>query len=80
MGSSTWGPAILLLPLPYLPEKKLVLLELNEVAVSFLGGAICICIVIFEDILAEGKTASLSCQSLLTSLTKPHRVQNLICK
>ena len=55
--SSTWGPAILLLPVPYLPEKKLVFLVTNGVVVSFMGGTIYNCFVILEDILAEGKIA-----------------------
>ena len=38
LGISTWAPAILLLPLPYLPEEKFIFLVLNEVAVSFFGG------------------------------------------
>ena len=54
MGSSTWGPAILLLVVLYLPEKKLVFLVINDVVVSSMGRTIYNCFVILEDILAEG--------------------------
>ena len=57
LGSSTWTPAILLLVVPYLPDKTLVFLVINEVVVSFFGGTIYNCFAILEDILAEGKIA-----------------------
>ena len=38
LGSSTWTPAILLLVVPYLPDKTLVFLVINEVVVSFFWG------------------------------------------
>ena len=55
LGSSTWGPAILLLPVPYLPEKKLVFLVINEVVVSFMGGPYTIASLFLRIFLLKGK-------------------------